>query len=55
MQKFNDAVKGSAKKILPYQKLIGGVTKQTLETVSTIFAKPNPETDWLDNIDIANI
>lgn len=53
--KFQDAVKKSSKQTLPYQKLIGGVTKQTMDTVSTAFAKKNPETDWLDNIDIASV
>lgn len=49
--KFEDAITGSAKKTLPYQKLIGGVTKQTLDTVSTKFAEKNPEQDFLDRLD----
>ena len=54
--KFSDAVGKSSKQTLSYQKLIGGVTKQKLDTISLIKANNNPsETDLLDNIDIAAI
>lgn len=53
--KFEDAVSGANKRILTYQKLIGGVTKQTLDQVSTKFAKKNPEQDFLDLLDNPDI
>lgn len=49
--KFQDAVEGSYKKRLTYQKLIGGVTTQTLNTVSTKFAQKSPEQHFLDKLD----
>lgn len=49
--KFEDAVAGANKRTLKYQKLIGGVTKQKLDTVSTKFAEKSPEQSFLDKLD----
>jgi transposase-like protein len=49
--KFEDAITGSNKKTLTYQKLIGGVTNQTLNQISTTFAEKKPEQDFTDLLD----
>ena len=49
--KFHDAVGKSANSTLSYQKLIGGVSKQTIDTVSTKFEEKSPEQDFLDRLD----
>lgn len=46
--KFEDAISGANKKTLSYQKLIGAVTKQTLDQVSTRFSGENPDQDFID-------
>ena len=49
--KFHDAIGNASKKTLSYQRLIGRVTKQTLDQISTKFAEKNPEQDFLDMLD----
>lgn len=49
--KFDDAISGANKKTLTYQKLIGGVTNQTLDQISTKFAEKKPDQDFLDRLD----
>jgi hypothetical protein len=36
---------------LTYQRLIGGVTNQTLDQISTKFAEKKPDQDFLDRLD----
>jgi hypothetical protein len=52
--KFHDAV-GKSKKnnyTLSYRKLTGkGLSKQTLDTISTKFSEKSPEQDFLDMLD----
>lgn len=52
--KFEDAITGANKKTLTYQKLIGGVTNQTLNQTSTTFAEKKPDQNFLDLLDNAD-
>src|SRR5260221_3380033 len=57
VEKFNSAVKSCANSTLSYEKLIGGVTTQTLNRLAKKYKKnPPPHIDsWMDDIDPDNV